>query len=92
LFDIKFYCRDLNSDPAELKNRKYLAEKLPEGWSPMDTETQQFTELVPLSTQSNEYLTVSKHFHKTMTKSNYTIESVSRIQNLELWEAFEFKR
>ncbi|CAH1798838.1 unnamed protein product [Owenia fusiformis] len=64
-------------------------DEVPSHWSPSTTHDDDFT-LVNLSSTSDEYKKVEKHFKLTMAGS--TINKISRVQNLELWESFIRKR
>jgi len=70
-------------------------DKLPvnEGWLPMDTKTPAWTELVPVSPNHGSmwemYIHVCAEFYATLSRQDYKVSRVYRVQNLDLWNKYQ---
>lgn len=84
---------DFNARPSVPSN--FNPSKLPvnEGWVPMNTELDNWTDLVPLGENHPEakrlYARVSSEFRRTMPSRDYQIKNIYRVQNLELWGKYQ---
>ena len=71
-----------NFDPAKLP--------INEDWLPMDTETPAWTDLVPVNPQyGTVYTHVSDKFHATLSRQDYKVCKIYRVQNLDLWHKYQ---
>jgi len=63
-----------------------------EGWLPMDTETLEWAELVPISPAHRStrelHVTVIAEFHATLSRQDCTVHRIYRVQNLHLWNKY----
>ena len=66
----------------------YDPSKLPEDWLPMNTETPEWTDLVPVSTHCPAFQRVSDSFHETLPKIEYKVLKIYRVQNIHLWHKY----
>jgi len=58
----------------------------------MDTETPAWSELVPLpviSQRGNMFARVSAEFHATLSRQDYRVCKIYRVQNLDLWHKYQ---
>ena len=73
----------------------YDPDKLPvnEGWLPMDTETPAWTDLVPVSPKHRRmqemYVRVCAKFYATLSRQDYRVSRIYRVQNLDLWNKYQ---
>ena len=73
----------------------YDPDKLPdnEGWLPMDTKTPSCTDLVPINKKhrcmQEMYMRVCAEFYTTLTRQDYTVYRIYRVQNLDLWNKYQ---
>ena len=64
--------------------------KLVESWSPMDTESPDGTELVPLTTDNHrrDVAEVTQAFNATVS-SSCCLKRIYRMQNIDLWSRIQ---
>ena len=58
-------------------------------WAPMNTTAYSNPDLVLLPVYSKQYEMVQNRFFETMSRYEYQIKHIIRIQNLALWERYD---
>jgi len=76
--------------PKPSKSENSLALEMPQHWTQSD-KASPFT-LVSLESSSKEYMEVSQQFAQTCSSAVYTITSIARVQNLNLYNEYQLYR
>ena len=65
---------------------------LPGGWSPMDTDSLETVDWIPMLRYTTEqkaaFEAVAQAFHSTLPSSQFKIVSIHRIQNMDSWKKY----
>ncbi len=69
--------------------RTFQKRDLPSGWVPMNTAEEGTPLRVKLEPSDEDYIQTESHFYQTMSRADYKIVEIHKIQNLYLWRRFE---
>lgn len=72
-----------------LESTHYVEHHLPDvepKWFPMNTESADASDIIPLLEDQQEYITVYKDLSRTL--ADVEIRRIYRVQNLKLWDRF----
>ena len=70
-------------------------DKLPIGefWLPMNTETPEWADLAPVDPRCEHMQQLCAHvsdeFHATLSRDDYRVCKIYRVQNLDLWHKYQ---
>ncbi|XP_072256056.1 protein mono-ADP-ribosyltransferase PARP12-like [Pyxicephalus adspersus] len=83
-------------DVQKLKMRKSDPSKASDKLIPAHWDRKQLPEvgykLIPLASSSEEYKTIQSMFQRTLPSTTEQIQSIERIQNLALWEVYQWQK